>query len=370
MTPGGGFDAWQRIGSFERELKPYVAYTRQGWRVKILTFDRGALPRLPEGIEAVRFPHYRLLPLLPWLFRKLGAWADVIKTNQSYRAGVYTRAAQIWRAPILLRCGYVYGEYLETTEGLTPAVRRYQQREARAFRAADHCQVPTDALAAWIQRRYRLDPARIAVIPNFVETDLFTPLSDVPRQPRAVISVGRLAPVKRFDWLIRACAAIPSCTLTLVGDGPEHAALQQLAAALNLRLHLPGNVPHAALPRILQQHQVFAITSQREGHPKSLIEAMACGLPCVGVNADGIRNVLEHGATGWLVEPAVDAIRDGIAAVLGSQVVGARLGAAAREFAIARFQFDTAMTNEIALCTKLAGQNSSSTSPLRRCLNR
>ena len=126
MTPGVSLNTWKKIGSIKRELKPYKEYVRNGWNVKVLTFDKSSIPDLPEGIEAVPFRHRQLLWFLPWTHKELGKWADVIKTNQSHHAYFYTRAARHWKKPILLRCGYVHGEYLETVKGYTCRTRLYQ----------------------------------------------------------------------------------------------------------------------------------------------------------------------------------------------------------------------------------------------------
>lgn len=72
MTPGVGLNAWKSIGSLNRELKPYVEYVRRGWKVKILTFDKGEIPKLPDGIETVCMPNHRWLWFLPWTHKKLG----------------------------------------------------------------------------------------------------------------------------------------------------------------------------------------------------------------------------------------------------------------------------------------------------------
>jgi glycosyltransferase involved in cell wall biosynthesis len=319
---------------------PYVEYVRRGWKVKILTFDSDKIPKLPEGMEAICFPHHRLLWLLPWTHRELGSWADVIKTNQSSRAYYYTRAVKQWRKPILLRCGFVRGELQETTDGLTLKTRRYQKREARAFKAATHCQVPTKELSKWVQKRYDIPKEKISVVPNFVDTDLFKPMERVQKKGKSIISFGRLAPVKQFGLLINACAAIPGCTLTIIGEGSERQYLENLAKEQGVNLNLPGNLPNEELPKMLQEHRVFAITSIREGHPKALIEAMACGVSCIGVDAIGIQNVIKHGENGWLVKPTVQDIKDGIDTLLNDVLLSKNLGKNAHKFVKETFSFE------------------------------
>ncbi|WP_198138298.1 glycosyltransferase family 4 protein [Pelobacter propionicus] len=328
---------------------PYREYVRRGWQVRILTFDRGSLPLLPEGISAVRFPHPVLLPLLPWTHRSLGRWADVIKTNQSDGAHYYTRAAHVWNKPIVLRCGYVKGEYLETVDGMTTATARYQTKEARAFRAATHCLLPTEDLSTWVRDRYQLPADKITLVPNFVDTAVFTPLAGIDKKPMSVVTVGRLSPVKRFDLLLRACSGILGCRLTIIGEGEERGRLHDLATELGVELSLPGNLENVKLPAELQKHRVFAITSQREGHPKSLIEAMACGMPCVGVDAIGIRNVISNDLNGLLVGASVEQVRDGLSLLLQNEALAHSLGGAAADFTSEAYSFERCMATELSV---------------------
>lgn len=354
MTPGIGLSEWQKIGSLKRELKPYVEYVKRGWKVKILTFDKGKVPKLPDGLEAVVFKDHRLLWFLPWTHRELGKWADVIKTNQANYAYLYTRAAKKWKKPILLRCGYLLSEYLENTEGLIPKVRFYQWIEAKAFRQATHCQVPTKELSEWVQRKYKIPDKKISVVPNFVDTDLFKPMPEVRKMEKSIISVGRLAPVKQFNLLIRACAEIPGCTLTIVGEGPERKNLENLAEELKVNLRLPGNIPNEELPKMLNQHQIFAITSVREGHPKALIEAMSCGIACLGTNTTGIINVIDHDHNGVLVTTEIGDIANGISNLLEDEELRKKLGKASKEFVMQHYSVSTCFSKELNDITKLA----------------
>jgi glycosyltransferase involved in cell wall biosynthesis len=333
MTPGVGLNSWKNIGSLNRELKPYVEYVKRGWRVKILTFDRGkTIPVLPEGIEAVSFPHYRLLWLLRWTHPHLVRWADVIKTNQSSNVHYYTKVAKCWNKPILLRCGYVQGEFLETTKGLTDEVISYQNIEAKAFKEATHCQIPTMDLAKWVIDKYEVSPDKITVVPNFVDTGLFKPIDNVIKKNNSVISIGRLASVKRFDMLIKACAGIHDINLTIVGEGPEGNSLINLARDLDVCANFTGNIANEKLPQLIQEHTLFAITSKREGHPKALIEAMSCGMPCVGVKATGIKNIINHYDNGCLVDERVESIREAFDILLRDRVLQVSLGHSARRY--------------------------------------
>ncbi len=349
MTPGVGLNTWKNIGSLDRELMPYVEYVKRGFTVRILTFDSEKTPRLPKGIEAIRFGSSKRLILLPWLMRGLGAWADIIKTNQSNGAYYYAFAARQWKKPLILRCGYVQGEYLETTKGRTAKVMAYQRLEAWAFKSARHSLVPTKALSEWVNKKYGISNDRISIIPNFIDTSLFRPIKGIIKKERSVVSVGRLAPVKRFDLLIKACAGISGCELTLAGEGPEKENLKTLAQSLGVNLTLTGNVPNEKLPKLIQEHGAFAMTSLREGHPKALIEAMACGMPCIAVKARGTENLIEHMKTGLLVKGDAMEVKNGLELLFSDAGIASSMSENARRFASTNYDFECIISKEIGI---------------------
>jgi len=346
MTPGVGLNTWDEIGILKRELRPYTKYAENGWKVKILTFDKSRVPDLPDGIEAVSISHRQLLWLLPWTHKELGKWADVIKTNQSHHAYFYTRAARHWKKPILLRCGYVHGEHLETINGFTNRTRFYQWLESKAFHSAAYCQLPTVALAEWVSKRYKVSNGKISVTPNFVDTDLFRPVSGIKKKEKSVVSVGRLNTVKRFNLLIEACAGVSGCELTLVGEGAERKKLEQQARESGLKLTFTGYIKNESLSRLIQEHAVFAIVSEWEGNPKALIEAMSCGMPCIGVCSNGISDIIDNGDNGLLVMPILNTLREGLFSLFENVKLREKLSKKAREYVLQKYSFENCFSRE------------------------
>lgn len=284
MTPGMNLSNWKDNGSFEREIRPYISYADAGWTVTILGFgaEKYDFSQLHKNICCLNIAWSKIQSfLVPFYVARLCKGFDIVKTNQSYCAWLLVFAAKISHKPIVLRCGYVYGEYLEYVGGNRIKSYIYKLFEGWAFRNATYAIVPTPTLANWVLQNYRIPKNRLRINPNFVDADIFKPIG-CEKTTRSVITVGRLSPVKRFDLLIRACAKLTDCKLTIIGEGAERSALSALAKNLGVPLEMPGNIPNNNLPVLLCQHTVFALVSQWEGHPKVLIEAMACGLPCVG----------------------------------------------------------------------------------------
>ena len=91
------------------------------------------------------------------------------------------------------------------------------------------------------------------------------------------------------------------------------------------------------------------LPSLYEGHPKALLEAMACGVPVIAADSPGIREVIRHGETGYLCGTSPDAIRDAIEALRSDCALRGRLGVAARKYVVDHFSLDRIAELEYAL---------------------
>lgn len=133
--------------------------------------------------------------------------------------------------------------------------------------------------------------------------------ASVPLPGPVVIAVGRLSKEKRIDRLLGAVALLQRrrpVSLLLVGDGPQRAALEQRARALGVPAHFTGFEKNPW--RYLARADVYALSSDFEGFPCALAEALALGVPAVAVACpSGPRELLQGGAAGLLVEERTEA---------------------------------------------------------------
>jgi glycosyltransferase involved in cell wall biosynthesis len=153
----------------------------------------------------------------------------------------------------------------------------------------------------------------IEVIPNGVDLKRFQQTSENCRadlgfsaEDILVIYSGRLAPEKNVDFLLRVFAgvaeAVDKVHLLVIGSGPEEADLIKLAddLAISDRVHFLGMVQYERIPQYLKISDIFVTASVTEVHPLSVIEAMASGLPAVGIHSVGVGDTIEDGITGYL----------------------------------------------------------------------
>jgi glycosyltransferase involved in cell wall biosynthesis len=184
----------------------------------------------------------------------------------------------------------------------------------------------------------------IEVVPNGVELGRFLdaqPLSraDFGYKPDdlLLIYVGRLGPEKNLDFLLRAfngvAQAFDHVRLLILGKGPAKEDLEALASDFGLagRVRFEGMVPYERLPSYLAMCDAFVTASVTEVHPLSVIEAMAAGLPILGVESPGVGDTVTDGVTGFLTNEDAVAFAVKMTRLVTEHDLRKRLGAAARE---------------------------------------
>ena len=137
----------------------------------------------------------------------------------------------------------------------------------------------------------------------------------IPENARTIVTVARLFPLKGYEFVLPAAKRIiekyPDTHVLVVGDGPMHDELEAKIAEAGLtgHFHFAGLVPPDTVADHLAQGELLWHLSLREGLPRAVVQALACGIPAVGFALDGTPEVLENGVTGFAVTPeSVDAV--------------------------------------------------------------
>ncbi|MBI4969652.1 MAG: glycosyltransferase family 4 protein [Rhodospirillales bacterium] len=280
----------------------------------------------------------------------------IVKTNQMPGAGLPRRLARFARGRFLVRTGYLHHDFAVRLHGEhSQQAREAQELERSIYAAADMAQVTSLDAQQLLIAAYGLSESRVRVIPNFVDTSTFRPALQTRPPGRRVALVGRLMPQKNFLAAISALEGLDA-EIMVVGEGPEEDEMRRLAQRCNVRVSFLGRRPHQELPELLAGCDLFLQPSHFEGHPKTLIEAMACGMPVIAGDSPGIRNVVEHGVTGLLCRHDASSIRASLLQVFENRPLGERLGRQARDWAEANVSLDRVVDMELDLLSHLAGQ--------------
>lgn len=151
-----------------------------------------------------------------------------------------------------------------------------------------------------------LNDYQFAIIPNAVNDSIIQYNTEPVRREKKIVAVGRLIKSKNFELLINAFYKVhnmfPAYKLIIYGEGPERSALNDKVKQLNLdeSVMLPG-FKNPIAPEI-RNAQIFALTSDCEGMPNALIEAMSLGIACVATDCPcgGPRTLIDNSVNGFL----------------------------------------------------------------------
>jgi glycosyltransferase involved in cell wall biosynthesis len=176
----------------------------------------------------------------------------------------------------------------------------------------------------------------IRVVRNGIDLERFS-YSDlnVCSKP-SIVGVGSLLPLKRWDRILRIIRYVRArgydCGLTIAGEGPERAALEQQSRELGLEGHAEFIGATSDVPALLKQSRLLVHSSETEGCPNAVLEAMACGRPVVAMAAGDIALLVEDGKTGFVIRPGdEETFGERVMRLLADEELCRRMGLAARE---------------------------------------
>jgi glycosyltransferase involved in cell wall biosynthesis len=322
----------RRYSSLSRDRRwwrfsPWLRFGH-GWRVGM---------RVPGGVDGiicwspqyvpwarVMFPH---LPCV-WVCHGIGPvcrlWDDP-DGNGSKRSGLLR---------MLTYC----------QEGTDDAMERL------ACRLAHRTVVLSEGNARLLSRTWRFPRGKMVIIPHGVDSSQYVGRDGQERDEGLRIAfVGRVAPIKNVIYLLEAVALLPPqihWEMRVAGDGPQLAECRALSERLRVqdRVHWEGwtNDPKP----LLRWANVFALPSRWEGCPMALLEAMASGLPCIGLRWDAVlapvdlSGMIVEGENGFSVDGrAPGAFAGALAHLAEHPDRRLRMGQASRRLAETRFSW-------------------------------
>ncbi|MDP3788945.1 MAG: glycosyltransferase family 4 protein [Candidatus Omnitrophota bacterium] len=267
---------------------------------------------LEDRIAGYDIPHFKLdintkSELNPKVFKSSIALKKIIKDEKIDLIHAHTRVTAVSAAVASYTAGI---SYVTTCHGF------FKRRLGRLLCGCwgDKVVAISEAVKQHLRNDFKIPEDKIALIYTGVETARLSkgPTEEEKTAARrkfglenaAVIigAIGRLSPVKGQEVLLRAANSIlkgfPEARILLVGDGPDEQHLKGLVSELGIEKNVvfAGSVNDTK--EALSIMDVFVLPSIKEGLGLSLIEAMACGRPCVASRIGGVENVIEEGKTG------------------------------------------------------------------------
>ena len=310
---------------------------------------------------------YALGPALAARIPNKGLAGVVFFGPPSVPAMFFTRHVllRLWRkrVPVLYFCfeppRFIYSDTgdilarLPLPSALVRPMLALYRRLDRAMVGAAHRVLSNSPYGS--RRILRAYGRRATVIPHGVDFPLPSPEAvslvrsryALAERPIAV-TVNHLHPRKRINLFLRAVASarksVPDMAALVVGEGPERERLLSLARELGLEpgrdAIFAGAVPEKELPAHYAAANVYVHTGREESFGLSVIEALSLGLPVVSVNEGGPCDTVQHGLSGYLVEPEPQALGGAIAHLAASPDEAKEMGKRGAEFIRSNYSWE------------------------------
>ena len=307
-------------GDGERDM---VAFARDmGVDVRVIP-ELG--PAIHPGSDAKAFLALRRL------FRRESP--QIVHTHTAKAGALGRAAATAARVPVRIHTfhGHVLGgNYF--TPGVTATYRWIEQQLARV---TSRIVVLAEAQRQELSDRFGVaPPSAFRVIPLGLDLDRFRDVGyprrkartrvelGIPANCSVVAAVGRLVWIKRHDLLLEALSLLSHSEkrdwrLVIVGGGDRESELRRLAVELGVDSRVTWLGWREDVPRVLEACDVVAQTSDDEGTPVSVIEAVALGIPVVATDVGGVKEILGGVPGTWLVSPGdPEAVAEALARAL------------------------------------------------------
>lgn len=358
FTGGVGLKTWAEVGNLDREIAVYKELSKKLSSVSFITYggteDRRYSNLIGDiGCYPIPWSRYATINVIRLL---LSHWtvlkeSDILKTNQILGAQIPVLIKKLLGKKLIIRCGYLHSRFLELEGGGEKNIASSKSAERRAFEAADIGVVPTKRDLEWVVETHGIPRGKLRVIPNYVDVNTFAPAEPRNDAQFDLVFVGRSGRQKNLEPLFTALTILKSrgrkISLLLIGGCAKDEKLKVMAEAQHLEVTFQGNVLNKQLPPYLSRAEIFIIPSLYEGHPKALIEAMSCGMPCIGTEVEGIRELIDHGETGYLCRTNAENMADAIEVVLSDGVLRAKLGKNARRYVVENLSLDRVLEMEL-----------------------
>lgn len=379
FTHGISLKLWSDKGLLERELQLYKALAEKGVDVTFLTygdkndlsFEERCFPvKILPVYSRLKKPRWKWLAfiqslLIPFYFKENFKSSNILKTNQMFGSWVAVIGKLLYGRKLIVRCGF---------EMLLNIKRKGHNKflqwliyccEYISYRIANRIILSSKSGLDFVKDSFKFlqKKGNIEVIPNYVDIELFHPLKTCSikspvdcrakdKHEKTIVYVGRLSREKNLHSVIEALAGT-NINLHIIGDGVQKKELKTLAIHSDVVVDFLGVVPNNQLPYILNQYPVFILPSLYENHPKSLLEAMSCGMVVVGTKVNGIQEIIQDGVNGFLCEPAPQSIREVILKVFSNLDRLSELRKKARDYVIENCRLEAVVAGEIEIYNQL-----------------
>jgi glycosyltransferase involved in cell wall biosynthesis len=194
------------------------------------------------------------------------------------------------------------------------------------------------------QEKWHIPAEKTELVPPAVDTNTFRP-NGFTGAIKNLVFLGRLESWKGFQLLLDAVQLVvneaPEVQLLVAGSGSQMKEFSAIAAKKRLPIIFLGKVPHARVPKLLQNAYATVMPSHIEGLPLACLESMATGVPVIASDVGDFREVVTDGETGLLVDSLNhERLASAILALLEDEPLRKKMGVRARDLMVSKYSWN------------------------------
>ncbi len=311
------------VGGLEKSIQTFSdAFRERGHKVKIVA---PVFPKMPENeTDVIRVPSiekfvstdFSITLPLPEILQSLidDYKPDIVHSHHPFLMGdLALRLCGQKKIPLVFTYHTMFEHYTDHFAMDKQAMQQFVVELATGYaKMADHVIVPSESVGRILEERKVKSP--ITVVPTGIDVkhfaeapSVFRRLHGIPKGAFVVGHTGRLAPEKNLPFLTEAVAEFlkrnHKAHFLVVGRGPSEREMKKMFRAWGVlsRVHFAGVQKGKALVAAYHAMNVFAFASKSETQGIVIAEAMAAGLPVVGLDAPGVREVVQDKKNGRLL---------------------------------------------------------------------
>lgn len=358
FTRRASLKTWAKVGNLDREIALYKKLSEVLKEVSFVTYGGKKDKEYSKRLNSIKLLpvqyHERvfntILELLLKYYPEIRR-TNVLKTNQIKGAEIPILVKKSFGKKLIVRCGYLHSYFIKKKTTNNKEIKDAERLEKQAFTSADLIMITSEWQKGIIMKNYNIDTNKIKVIPNYVVTDFFKPDLGSSKD-FDLIYVGRLDEQKNLKNLLKALHYLKkrnkNISLLIIGGNDGNKKLREMVNQYSLNVTFKNNISNFKLPIFLNKAKIFVLPSKYEGHPKTLIEAMSCGLPCIGGNVPGIKQDIKHLETGYLCNIEYKDIAEAINVVLSDKSLSLNMGENARDYVLSKYSLNRVFKLELA----------------------
>jgi glycosyltransferase involved in cell wall biosynthesis len=363
LMRGMSLSAWEKVGTYEREIETYKMLSNHFAKINIVSYGRGGEDNfkkvLPKNITVLtnrlQLPSFIYSFLSPFIHFKYFITTDFFKTEQMDGAWSGVIAKMFFNKKLIVRTGFTWSKFHQENinkKFINNLIQRaIEIVECLGYTFCDVAIVASKDDKEYLLKKYRGIKSKINFIPNYINTEIFNNLKLLKNND--IIYVGRLSAQKNLEFLFKSLTELPY-DLTIVGSGGLITDLKNIAKKLKLKINFIDRVKNYDLAKLLNHSKIFVLPSLYEGMPKALLEAMSCGLPVLASDVPGNNEVIQNNKNGVLFSLKSNKnLSELIVKLMNDEKLRIQLGANARKHILENYSLIKNINQEIKIYESL-----------------